>query len=61
MPGRIQWTLTTQLPDWIIIHDVCLFSQKQQHMQAKTNNVALIAEKISPRVRKEKNQSDVQL
>lgn len=41
---------------WImeIIYSVCLLSQKPQHMQAKTNNLALIAESTGVMVGEEK-------
>ncbi|KAL9989059.1 hypothetical protein ACROYT_G003567 [Oculina patagonica] len=50
----IQWTLTTQLHDLDYADDICLLSQKLQHMQAKTNNLAQIAETTGLRVSKEK-------
>ena len=50
----IQQTLTTQLHDLDYADDICLLSQKLQHMQAKTNNLELIAEKTGLRVSKEK-------
>jgi len=51
----IQWTLTTQLHDLVYADDICLVSHKLQHMQTKTNNLQLIAEKTGLRVSKEKN------
>ena len=35
-------------------HDICLLSQKLQHMQAKINNLAQIAKKTGLRVSKQK-------
>jgi len=41
----IQWTITTQLHDLDYADDICLLSQKLQNMQAKINNLELIAGK----------------
>lgn len=37
-------------PIWIIVYDIYLLSQTQQHMQTKTNNPALMAEKTGTRI-----------
>ena len=50
----IQWTLTTQLHDLDYADDICLLSQKLQHMQTKTNNLERIAEKTGLRISKDK-------
>ena len=50
----IQWTLTSQLHDLDYADDICLLSQKPQHMQTKTDHLALVAEKTGLRIRKEK-------
>ena len=50
----IQWTLTTELHDLDYADDICLLSQNLQHMQAKTSNLELIAEKTGLRESKEK-------
>ena len=50
-------TIITQLHDLDYADDICLLSQKLQklqHMQAKTNNLELIAGKTGLRVSKEK-------
>jgi len=50
----IQWTLTTQPHDLNYTDDICLLSQKLQHMQTKTNNLERIAEKTGLRISKDK-------
>ena len=50
----IQWTLTIQLHDLNYADDICLLSQKLQHMQTKTDYPASGAEKTSLRISKEK-------
>ena len=50
----IQWTLTTQLHDLVFADDGCLLSQNLQHMQIKTEHLALVAEKAGLRIGKEK-------
>ena len=57
----MQWTLTTQLYDLEFADDICLLYQKLQHMQAKTNNLALIVESTGLRVSKEKKQGHARL
>ena len=37
----IQWTLATQLHDLDFADDICLLSQNLQHMQIKTEHLAL--------------------
>jgi len=50
----IQWALTTQLYNVDYVDDIRLSYQKLQHMQAKTNNLALIAETTGHSLSKEK-------
>ena len=50
----IQWTLTTQLHHLDFADDKCLLSQNLQHMQIKTEHLALAAEKTGLRISKEK-------
>ena len=50
----IQWTLTTQLHDLDYADDICLLSQNLQHMQIKTEHLALVAEKTGLNISKEK-------
>ena len=50
----IQRTPTTRLHDLDYANDICFLSQKLQHMQAKTNNLAQIGETTDLRVNKEK-------
>ena len=50
----IQWTLTSQLHNLDYADDICLLSQKLQHMQTKTDHLALVAEKTGLRISKEK-------
>ena len=50
----IQWTLRTQLHDLDFADDICLLSQNLQHMQIKTEHLALAAEKTGFRISKEK-------
>ena len=50
----IQWTLTIQILDLDYADDIRLLHQKLQHMQSKTNNLALAGEKTGLRVSKEK-------
>jgi len=50
----IQWTLTTQLHDLDFTDDICPLSQNLQHMQIKTEHLALAAEKTGLRISKEK-------
>ena len=49
-----QWTLITQLYDLVYADDICLLSQKLQHMQGRSNNRVLIAERVSLRISKMK-------
>ena len=43
----IQCTLTTQPHDLDYGEDICLLSQKLQHMQTNTDHLALVAEKLA--------------
>ena len=52
----LQWTLTTQLHNLDNADDViCLFSQKLQHVKAKTNNPILMETNIGLRISITKN------
>ena len=53
----MQWTLTTQLHDLDYADDICLLSQNLQHMQIKTEYLALVAEKTGLRISKEKTKT----
>jgi len=50
----IQWTLPTQLHDLDYADDICLLSQKLQHMQTKANNLEWIAEETGLRLARTK-------
>ena len=46
----VQWNLTTQLHNLDYADDICFFSQKLQHVKAKTNNLVLIVKNIGLRI-----------
>ena len=52
----IRWTLTSYLEDLDFADDLCLMSQKQQHMQQKTDRLTEEAAKTGLKVNKEKTE-----
>ena len=52
----IQWTLTTSLEDLDFADDICLTSQKQQHIQQKTNKLSQEASKTGLKINKDKTE-----
>ena len=52
----IQWTFTQHLEDLDFADDICLTSQKQQHMQIKTDNLAKEAAKTGLLINKDKTE-----
>ena len=52
----IKWTLTSYLEDLDFADDLCLMSQRQQHMQQKTDKLTAEAAKTGLRVNKDKTE-----
>ena len=57
-PGRtgIQWSLTRKLEDLDFVDDLCLMSQKLQHMQEKVEAVQHAAERVGLKINYEQTQ-----
>jgi ABC-type uncharacterized transport system ATPase subunit len=49
-----QWNLFTVLEDLELVDDICLTSEKQQHLQQKTTRVANEAKKVGLNINKKK-------
>ncbi|WP_353804788.1 reverse transcriptase domain-containing protein, partial [Acinetobacter baumannii] len=53
----IQWTLTRVLEDLDYVDDICLISQKHEHMQSKTDRLAQEAAKTGLEINTEKTET----